>query len=458
MNLFRRKEQQDKPVKQINVAKSKWRFVVWGIVIVILGIAGWIGITGGLALRNIISDNSSDQPTFFKDKGSITVDDVKTEGDSRINILLAGIGGPGHDGPDLTDTLEVISIDPVNNTMAMLSVPRDLYVKQADGEWTKVNAVNALASQIYCKVNKTVCVKGVDAGGAAMKDMLQKVLGIKIAYFARINFNGFKSLVDQVGGIDITVPTPLSDYLYPCPDPSTAYCPLYIKAGLQHMNGDTALKYARSRETSSDFDRSKRQQLVMEGIMKKSLTLGILTNPVKITNVINILGGNLKTDMQITDMTNLFSVVKNIDSSRTTNNVLDTSANGPLTDKTSPSTGYIIYPRAGLGDYSGVQAFAAHAFQDPYVIKEGATIAVINATGKSTEGSALETALKNLGYNVVSVTAATSSQKGSTVTDSSSNPFTVKLLTNRFGATSAKASTNGADITLTVGSNYLTTK
>ncbi len=458
MNLFHPKDQQEKPIKQINVTKSKWRFVVWGIVIVVVGVAGWIAITGGLALKNIISSNGSDEPTFIKNNGAITTADVKTEGDTRINILLAGIGGPGHDGPDLTDTLEIASIDPVNNTMALLSVPRDLYVKQADGEYTKINAVNALASQIYCKVNKTICVNGVDPGGAAMKDMLDKVLGIKISYFVRINFNGFKTLVDQVGGIDITVPATLNDYLYPCPDPSTAYCPLTIKAGLQHMNGDTALKYARSRETSSDFDRSKRQQLVMEGIIKKALTLGILSNPVKVTGIINTLGGNLKTDMQITDMTSIFGIVKNIDSSKTTNNVLDTSPESPLTAKSDPVAGYIIYPKLGIGNYTDVQSFVAHALQDPYVLKENATVTVINATGKATENKVLEDSLKNLGYNVTSVTTASTTQKNSTITSSSKDPFTVKFLTNRFGASSTSSSGTGADITLTVGSTFLTAK
>lgn len=452
MSLFHRATDREPTVKQIRITRNKWQYFAWGIVILIIGLVSWVATTGFLALETITSTNSSDTPTFIKLGTSISPSDIKTEGDSRINILLAGIGGSGHDGPNLTDTLQVLSIDPVNKTMAMLSIPRDLYITQVTGERSKINAVNADGAG-YCKITR--CADGVDAGGAAMKDMVGKVLGIHVDYFARVNFNGFKELVDTVGGVDVNVTTTLSDPFYPCPDPSTAYCPLYITAGIHHFDGATALKYARSRETTSDFDRSKRQQQILEAVKQKATTAGILANPQKVTQLINVLGSSFKTDIQTNDMFTVVDLLKTINTSTVSINVLDTTVGGPLKSVSDPQAGYIILPALGMNNYADIHLFAAKALPDPYIVKEKATIAVINATGKADRGIVIKNLLEAYGYDVISFTDAAKSQTSSIVTNSSAKPFTTSLIKQRFSALSSNSGSTIADITLTIGSNYL---
>ncbi|HSX42352.1 MAG TPA: LCP family protein [Candidatus Saccharimonadales bacterium] len=428
----------------------KW--VLWFVVVAVIGVVAWIGISGAIAIKNIVATNNNDGAPAAVLHASLKPTDVQTEGDSRVNILLAGIGGPGHSGPDLSDTLEVYSIDPVNKTAAILSIPRDLYVPLPDGSHGRINVVNTLGST-YCR--KTVCAAGVDQGGAAMEGAIGQLLGININYFVRINFSGFQQLVDSLNGIDLTVPTELRDPLYPCPDPSTAYCPIDIKAGVHHFDGVTALKYARSRETTSDFARAARQQLVIAAIRQKAQTAGVLANPAKITQVLNLLGRNARTDIQPSELSTLVGLLQGLNNSQTVTTVLDTSATGPLTSAVIGGADVLV-PRLGLNDFTGVKLFVDAALKDPYILKEQATIAIVNASGKAATGLAVETQLKALGYNVISLTEG-QTQLISTVTNAKAKPYTASLLQKRFAGSFVSATiSQTTDIVVTVGSRYST--
>lgn len=447
---FRRSRSKNKTVTNINVlGPKKWKFFIWGIVCLILGVAGWVSITGILAIKNISATNTSDVPSFFRLGGDIDPDELNGEGDSRINILFIGVGGTGHPGGALADTIQVASIDPINKTMAMLSLPRDLYVTQATGERTKLNAVYAYGDK-YCKVKG--CPAGVDPGGVAMKDMVEKVMGINVHYFARIDFAGFVKIVDALGGIQVNVEKTLYDPYYPDAK-LQGYDPFYISAGLKTMNGATALKYARSRETTSDFDRARRQQQEVAAIREKALKINFLGNPKKLTEIITILGSNLRTDLKIDEMTKVMALINDIDSTKTVTKVLDTSPDSPLRSLSDPSAGYIIVPKKGINDYSEVHLFAESVFVEPYLIKEAATVAIVDGSGKTNLAATVKATLTKLGYNVVSSTT-TATQTQTTVTENKSKPFTSSLLKKRFGATSTKNSVEGADITLTIGSKY----
>ena len=450
--LFSRPKSQQ-PINHIEPTGSrKWRHYIWGIVILFVGVVGWIGITGALALKNITAKNTSDAPSFFKSGGVITPDSLQSEGDSRINILFIGIGGVGHKGGQLADTIQVASIDPINKTMGMLSIPRDLYVTQATGERSKINAVYANGAT-YCKLKS--CPAGVDQGGAALKDTVSNTLGVPIHYFARIDFNGFKKIVDTLGGVQVYVDKPLSDPYFPDSE-LEGYEPLYIPAGLQKFNGTLALKYARSRESTSDFDRARRQQQLIAAIREKALSLNVLGNPKKVTDLITTLGVSLRTDMKIDEMLKVVTLVKELDSDKTVTKVLDTSADGPLKSMTDPKAGYIILPKKGLNDYSELREFADSVFQEPYIIREQATVAIVNASGDPTVATTLQSKLTKLGYNVISATNSSTTQAQTTVTNNSDKPYTTALLKKRFIATLSKTKSVGSDITLTVGTKYLT--
>jgi len=115
----------------------------------------------------------------------------------------------------------------------------------------------------------------------------------------------------------------------------------------------------------------------------------------------------------------------------------------------------VIVPKEGINNYSEVQAYADSVLQEPYILKEKATVAVINASGKAATGIAVQTKLKELGYNVTSLTEATAVATQTTLTPNSSKPFTAYFLQKRFSATVLKTASTGSDLTLTIGSKYV---
>jgi LCP family protein required for cell wall assembly len=185
----------------------------------------------------------------------------------RINVLLLGIDKrEGEVGPFRTDTMIVATLDPKTHTAGMLSVPRDLYVPipyPGIGQ-NRINTANFFGD-LY---------KYPGGGPALAKKTVEYNLGIPIHYYVRIDFSGFIKIVDTLGGIDIDVPVAIDDPEYPTENYGTQV--LHIPAGHLHMDGELALEYARSRHTTSDFDRSKRQMQILKAIRDKALKLDLL--------------------------------------------------------------------------------------------------------------------------------------------------------------------------------------
>jgi len=434
--------------------RKRFKAFLWGLILLIFGVAAWVGITGAIAYRNITAKNSNDAPSFFRYGGNIPPDQLKGEGDGRVNILAIGIGGSNHPGGLLADTIQIISIDPINKSMAMISVPRDLYVDNPSGGKSKINAVYANAvdkcgSSSYCKES--------DPGADALKKVITNVIGEPVHYFIRLDFKGFEQMIDAIGGVKVNVEKPLNDPLFP-DDQLKGYSPLYIPAGLQTFDGKKALKYARSRETTSDFDRSRRQQQIINAAKEKVLAANTLANPKKVTDLFNILGNHLRTDFKIDEIVRLYALSKDIKAESITTTVLDTSAASPLRSTNDPKAGYIIYPRLGQNDYSDVRLFIQSILKEPYLIKENAKIRLVDATGKAKIIAEVEKRLKSLGYNVVVSQKADKTQTFSSITYFSDKPYTVSLLKKRFttGAEKGKESqkVGGEDVTLTIGSSY----
>lgn len=189
--------------------------------------------------------------------------------DGRTNILLLGIGGGNHAGADLTDTILVVSLDTHKKKMAMISVPRDLW---SDTLKDKVNS-----SYHYGEEKKT-------GGGLTLaKVIVEDVVGLPIHYVLLIDFSGFESIINIVGGIDITVPKAFTDSEFPIagkeedlcdgdPQFRCRYESISFIAGKQHMDGETALTYIRSRhadgDEGSDFARGRRQQEVLVALQE----------------------------------------------------------------------------------------------------------------------------------------------------------------------------------------------
>ena len=193
---------------------------------------------------------------------------IKDE-NGKINILLVWYGGNGHAGGYLADSIIVASFDPKEYSMAMISIPRDLIVNMS---WS-INKINSVMAYSY---NKS---KDVEVAATSLGKKITDVTGLTIPYYALMNFDGFSSLVNNIGGIDVLVPQSIVDRSYPWPNYS--YTTFSIKSGFQHLDGAVALKYARSRHSSSDFSRSQRQQLIIKWIAEKLANDGFSINNLK---------------------------------------------------------------------------------------------------------------------------------------------------------------------------------
>lgn len=382
----------------------------------------------------------------------VDISQLKGEGDGRVNVLLLGVGGPGHDGPDLTDTILLLSIDPINHNAALLSIPRDLCTKMPCGGNQKINAVYALAKES----SRAKSLAGQESDGLnALDDALAPVLGIPIHYHAVVDFSAFKQAVDALGGVTFNVPEDLYD-------PTIAWenhnNPYIAKKGVQTMHGQQALLYARSRETSSDFARGQRQRQLIVALKEKAFSIGTFSNPVKISSLLDSFGNNVYSDFSLNDITRLQQIFSKIPSNKIGSLDLTTPPHNLVT--TGNISGYsIVEPRAGLFDYSAIQNYIHNAIKDSFIANENAQIAVYNATSISGLATASANKLKSFGYNVTIVdnTPTTTNPATTTIVDLSkgADKYTRHYLEGRFKVKAITTLPSSAGIKPATGTNFV---
>lgn len=181
----------------------------------------------------------------------------------NINILLVWYGGAKHQWWFLADSIIVTSFDPKEYSVSMISIPRDLVINSSG----YINRVNTVMAYSY---NKN---KDLDLAVQSLSNKVSEITSLDIPYYALIDFNGFADLVDKIWGIDVYVPKKVYDSTYP--GPNYSYTIFSINSGQQHLDGTVALKYARSRHSSSDFSRSQRQQLIIKALIEKMTNQGL---------------------------------------------------------------------------------------------------------------------------------------------------------------------------------------
>ena len=207
------------------------------------------------------------------------VDSGESEGDSmggsRINVLVMGLDRRPRerDAPARTDTMFVLTIDPHSKTAGILGIPRDLWVEIPTKDGTGYLKERINGAYVLGEVNN------YDGGGPGLAiATVEHTLGIKVDHYMVIDFEGFREVIDALGGIEVDVPTYLRDDLYSETELPGDYDPQEFEPGIQHMDGSRALAYARIRRGSSDLDRIQRQQRIMFAVMDKALSLNVLTN------------------------------------------------------------------------------------------------------------------------------------------------------------------------------------
>ncbi|OGY50845.1 MAG: hypothetical protein A3J59_03260 [Candidatus Buchananbacteria bacterium RIFCSPHIGHO2_02_FULL_56_16] len=318
--------------------------------------------------------------------------------DDRINVLLLGMGGVGHDGPYLTDTIILASFKPSTKQVALVSVPRDLLVKIPGYGWRKVNNANA-----FGELNDS------GQGAKLASEVISATFDLPIHYYVRIDFNGFVKLIDDLGGITVDVEHTLDDPFYPVKGKETAttterYEHLYLEPGSHRFDGESALKYVRSRQArgieGSDFARSQRQQKVLLAVKDKVLRFGTLANPYKVSRIMDTLSQHLSTNFKVWELMALFGMTKDVEAQNVTHRVFDDGPDGLVYAAIGDDGAFILKPRAG--NFSEMSAVVRYIF-DPAQLAAKQPLRVEIQNGTKINGLALRTSeyLESLGYEVI---------------------------------------------------------
>jgi LCP family protein required for cell wall assembly len=240
------------------------------------------------------------------------------DGRERLNILLIGADRRENSATYLTDTLIVASIDPQTRQVSMFSLPRDMSNVPLPPDWaaarryggsypSKINTLYTLARR------SPSLFPGNDAqrGYIAVKGALSELYGIDIKYYVAVDFRGFLTVIDALGGVAIDVQNPVTDYHYPSDDGRGAI-KLYIPPGIQYMDGPTALAYARARHNSDDFTRAHRQQRVILSVRQQT-DLSTLLAPGRLDALVRAFKNTVRTDVPPEDFPKLIGLMQDID-------------------------------------------------------------------------------------------------------------------------------------------------
>lgn len=438
-------------------AFRRWTFrSAVALLVIVVGVGGFLFAEGYLKLHQVFKGGASAAALQANVDPSL----LHGEGDGRVNILLLGIGGAHHDGGDLTDTIMIASIDPVNKTADLLSIPRDLWVNVANYGQMKINAAYETGKYKYLgeETLDSGNTRAVRAGLDLADQVVEDVVGVPIHYNVLVNFQAFQQSVDTVGGVTINVPAELYD---PTMAWENNWNPVLAAAGVQHFNGKKALLYARSRETSSDFARGERQRALIMALKAKVVSLGTLSNPVKIAGLMSAFGNNVQTDFSLADATRLFSIVKDIGDSKVKSLGL-TDAPHDLVTTGNMNGLSIVKPKAGLFDYSAIQDYVRSTLRDGYIVKENARIVVLNGSGQPGLATDEATKLKSYGYNIVRVDNAPTPTYAQTMLvdlTHGKDKYTKHYLEQRFKVNATTQlpdtaiQTSGADFVLVLGND-----
>jgi LCP family protein required for cell wall assembly len=213
----------------------------------------------------------------------------------------------------------LVTVDPASKTAGMLSIPRDLWVRIPTVGYGKITSAH-----FYGEAND------YPGGGPALAmKTIEKEFGIRLHYYVKVNFAGFEKIIDHIGGIDIHVESAINDPLYP--DHNYGYDPLYIPAGHQHFDGQMALKYARTRHVDSDYGRMRRQQQVIEAVVRRVLDTGQLDTLIaKAPALWQSFQDTVETDMPLEVLVKLAPLARDIKLDNVQKEVIDQSMTQPL--------------------------------------------------------------------------------------------------------------------------------
>jgi LCP family protein required for cell wall assembly len=339
-----------------------------------------IFLSGSLLFSNYLSarQNGNNLDTTLKKlnlwsqlSSLIGIDEESRAAADRINIVFFGMGGIGHDGPFLTDTIIWASFKESTAQLALVSIPRDLVVKYTDSYYPKINELYTLGRK-----------NDVNDPAAWAADIIGENFNQIVDYYVIVDFQGFVDIIDALDGIDVDVETAFTDTQYPTDDFQVQT--VSFSAGWQTMSGARALEYVRSRHgdngEGSDFARSQRQQKLLFAIKDKVLSYNTLLNPYKLSQLYEIVSDNLETNISLKNALKLYDAAKDIEFDTIIQYTLDDSVGGLLAARINDDGAYILEPKSG---YESLQSLFANLFEFNESVNEEAKIEIRNGTNIS---------------------------------------------------------------------------
>ena len=316
---------------------------------------------------------------------------LKTDKNGHTNILLLGVAGSTEEGGHLTDSMMVISVNPDTPNVSILSLPRDLYLSSNIGEH-KINAIYALARAKHGEK------KGLDI----IKRAVSSFTGVDIHYAGVVDFALFEEGIDLLGGVEVFVPQDIDDDRYP--GPNYTYQTFVVRKGVHIFDGKTALKYARSRKSSSDYDRARRQQDLVLAMQKKLESMGWTENAKKIRQFYDLFRRKVNTDIGLTEIMALGKIAMEIDFANITSFVLNDDPSQPGGLLYTPAKEFyngqfVLLPR----EISDTKTFMSLILTNPDVQLEDTQIVILNGTPTEGVAGGLASRIRQLGFHVFDV-------------------------------------------------------
>ena len=426
--------------------KKKIAIAVLSIFVIFIGgLAIW-----GQGLLSKITGGNADLLSLITSAFAQDVE-LKKGKNGRTNILVFGtsgydMNGSGHDGYQLTDSIMIISLEQSSKDVAMVSIPRDLYIGNTCTNTGKIN-------EVYHCANKGDSdeIAGKDALAAA----LDTITNVDTQYYVHVDWGALVQVVDSIGGITVTLDEDIDD----------TWTNTHIKAGVAtNLNGEQALGLARARHGTEqgDFSRGNSQQKILIALQEK--LLGGNISIAEATSLLNTLGDNVRTDFNSNELVTIFHLASSMKNANlrqvplVTDNfayVKNTSMNVEGTEVS------FVIPTLGSGDFSGIRKYIARSFSSDPAVREEAKIIILNGAGVSGLASDEKSALESAGYEISNIGDAPDGvypEKYYLYDLTNEKPATKTALENRYSVTAKSAEflpndivSRGADFVLILG-------
>jgi len=414
------------------------RFFKTVLILILLAVVGYGGYFAYNAIKAAGGIFDGSIFGFFHEQ------ELMRDENGRTNILVFGTEPEDHDGSDLTDAIIILSMSQDDNSVYMISLPRDLYIKHiyADGVTTTRGKINEI--YFYGKLQSIKRHGNEDdkrddkAGAAELKRAVTDVTGLNVQYYVHLSWDSVLQVTDALGGIEVKIDSDDPRGLY---DPATGV--RYAQGEIAHLNGEKALALVRSRGafggygfSSSNFARERNQQAVLRGMQQKALSGGTLANPQTAIDLMNALGDTLRTDFQTSEVRTLVRVARDINPDEIISIPLLDPKNGIMYVTTDMIDGIsFVVSTAGLGNFTEIRRYIRDVIFAEGWEKERAVVDVLNGSGVTGFAKAKAQQVQAEGFKVGDIdTAPTNDYIGITIYKVNNNsPATAKKLMEVYG-------------------------